>query len=65
MSRIIIEYKYNLINIYHEDELDSQKRSIAVITDNSVTINKSEDKLIIKETIAILHDISHTIKSIL
>ena len=62
MSKITIDIKQNLIDVYYETDSNSIKHEIATLKDSVCTINETTDKILIKLIVEIIYRLGNVIK---
>ena len=62
MSKITIDIKQNLIDVYYETDSNSIKHEIATLKDSVCTINETTDKILIELIVEIIYRLGNVIK---
>ena len=62
MSKITIDIKQNLIDVYYETDSNSIKHEIATLKDSVCTINETTDKIVIELIVEIIYRLGNAIK---
>ena len=62
MSKITIDIKQNLIDVYYETDSNSIKHEIATLKDSVCTINETTNKILIELIVEIIYRLGNVIK---
>ena len=62
MSKITIDIKQNLIDVYYETDSNSIKHEIATLKDSICTINETTNKILIELIVEIIYRLGNVIK---
>ena len=62
MSKIIVDIKQDLIDVYYETDNNSIKYEIATLKDSVCIINESTNKIVIELIVEIIYRLGNAIK---